>query len=76
MNKPLYEYDEAELRELIEKRHHQLQAAQKRVDRYGSINCINQTLNYQQKYCNLLKIAKKRGFRLTEEEAQIAGFGL
>lgn len=76
MNKPLYEYDESEIRELIKKRHHQLQTAQNRVDEYGSINCINQSFKYQQKYCDLLKIAKKRGFNLTEEETQIAGFGL
>ena len=74
--KPLYEYDEAELRELIKIRRRQFQQAQKRVDEFGSIRCIEQALNYQNKYCKLLWIMKNRSFKLTEEEVQIAGFGL
>lgn len=74
--KPLYEHDEAELRELIKIRRRQFQQAQKRADKFGSIRCEEQVINYQDKYCRLLWHAKTRGYKLTEEEVQIAGFGL
>lgn len=75
MNKSLCLCDENDLRAMIDIRRRQFIKAQERADKFGSIRCEKQAINYQDKYCRLLWHAKTRGYKLTEEEAQIAEFG-
>ncbi len=72
MEKSYSEMTETELREIIEKRQKQWQSAEDRVDKFGSIKCQGQAQNYLKKYADLLVIAYQNGFKLSDDEKQIA----